>query len=59
MKIWYQHASEHSTNLVMIGHFKDQTEAANAMEIIEALTKQVQEDQEAGSLVLGNPSERY
>ena len=27
MKIWYQHGSEHSANLVMIGHFENATEA--------------------------------
>jgi hypothetical protein len=59
MKIWYQHGSEHSANLVMIGHFADATEATKAMEIIDALTKQVAEDQDKGTLVIGNPSERY
>lgn len=59
MKIWYQHGSEHSANLVMIGHFKDATEATKAKEIIDELTKQVMEDQDKGALVLGSPSERY
>lgn len=59
MKIWYQHGSEHSANLVMIGHFEDVTEATKAKEIIDALTKQVAEDQDKGTLVLGSPSERY
>lgn len=59
MKIWYQHGSEHSANLVMIGHFEDVTEATKAKEIIDKLTKQVLEDQDKGALVLGSPSERY
>jgi hypothetical protein len=59
MKIWYQHGSEHSANLVMIGHFEDATEAAKAKEIIDAITKQVAEDQDKGTLVIGSPSERY
>lgn len=59
MKIWYQHGSEHSANLVMIGHFVDATEAAKAKEIIDALTEQVSKDQESGALVLGSPSDRY
>ncbi len=59
MKIWYQHGSEHSANLVMIGHFKDASEATKAKEIIDELTKQVAEDQDKGALVLGSPSERY
>ncbi|WP_426732938.1 DUF6375 family protein [Myxococcus faecalis] len=59
MKIWYQHGSEHSANLVMIGHFEDATEAARAREIIDAIKTQVAEDQNNGTLVVGSPSERY
>lgn len=59
MKIRYQHGSEHSANLVMIGHFEDAAEATKAKEIIDALTKQVGEDQLNGSLTLGSPSDRY
>ncbi|NIA72043.1 hypothetical protein HBA54_25920 [Pelagibius litoralis] len=59
MKIWYQHGSEHSANLVMIGHFEDATEATKAKEIIDALTEQVAKDQENGTLVLGTPQSRY
>lgn len=59
MKIWYQHGSEHSANLVMIGHFQDATEATRAKEIIDELTKQVVEEQAKGALVLGSSSERY
>ena len=59
MKIWYQHGSEHSANLVMIGHFENAAEATNAKEIIGALTNQVAEDQSKGTLTLGSPSDRY
>jgi hypothetical protein len=59
MKIWYQHGSEHSANLVMVGHFEDTTEATKAKEIIDALTGQVAKDQVSGALVFGNPSQRY
>lgn len=59
MKIWYQHGSEHSANLVMIGHFEDASEATKAKEIIDALSKHVAEAQEKGTLVVGSPSERY
>lgn len=59
MKIWYQHGSEHSANLVMIGHFENATDATKAKEIIEALTNQVAEDQSNGTLTLGSPSGRY
>lgn len=59
MKIWNQHGSEHSANLVMIGHFENAADATKAMEIIDSLTKQVAEDQLAGTFTLGSPSERY
>lgn len=59
MKIWYEHGSEHSANLVMIGHFKDATEATQAKEIIDALTAQVLKDEESGALDMGSPSDRF
>ena len=59
MKIWHQHGSEHSANLVMIGHFQDATEATKAKEIIDALMEQVAKDQETGALVIGSPSGRF
>jgi hypothetical protein len=59
MKIWYQHGSEHSANLVMIGHFETATEATKAKEIIEALSVQVAKDQADKTLILGSPSERF
>lgn len=59
MKIWNQHGSEHSANLVMIGHFADAIEAAKAKQIIDELTEQVSADQANGSLVVGGPSARY
>lgn len=59
MKIWYQHGSEHSANLVMIGHFEEAADATAAKEIIDALTKQVVEDESNGTLALGSPTDRY
>ena len=59
MKIWYQYGSEHSANLVMIGHFENAADATKAKEIIDAITEQVAEDQLTGTLTLGSPSERY
>lgn len=59
MKIWDQHGSEHSANLVMIGHFEKVADATKVKEIIDALTKQVADDQADGVLTLGSPSERY
>ncbi|NLX95226.1 MAG: hypothetical protein GXY83_03525 [Rhodopirellula sp.] len=59
MKIWYQYGSEHSANLVMIGHFENAAEAMKAKEIIDALTNQVREEESSGTRTLGHPSERY
>lgn len=59
MKVWYQHGTEHSANLVMIGRFMDATDAEKAKEIIDELTDQVARDQTAGTMVVGSPSERF
>ena len=59
MTNWFQGSSENSANLVMIGHFKDVTEAAKAKEIIDAIAEQVAKDHESGALVFGSPSDRY
>lgn len=59
MKIWYQHGTEHSANLVMIGHFENVADAMKAREIIDALTEQVREEESSGTRIIGHPSERY
>jgi hypothetical protein len=59
MKIWYQYGSEHSANLVMIGHFEDATKAIIAKEIIDALTLQVEKDEADGTLIIGHHADRY
>lgn len=59
MKVWYQHGSEHSANLVMIGHFENVAEATKAKEIIDTLTNRVREEEASGTRALGQPSERY
>jgi len=59
MKIWCQHGSEHSANLVMIGHFKDETGANRVKAIIDELTRQVREEESKGTLTIGDPPERY
>lgn len=59
MKVWYQHGSEHSANLVMIGHFENVAEATKAKEIIDTLTNQVREEEASGTRALGQLSERY
>ena len=37
MKIWQSFGSEHSSNLVMIGHFKNVADAQEAQKLIEIL----------------------
>ena len=59
MKIWHQHGSEHSANLVMLGHFENATEATRAKEIIDALTNQVREEESSGTRTVAQPLERY
>jgi len=59
MKIWNQHGSEHSANLVMIGHFKDAGDALKAKEVIDAISQQVVADEQSGALVVGGHSERF
>ncbi len=38
MKIWHGYGSEHSMNLVMIGHFKNADDAEKTQNLIEQLT---------------------
>lgn len=59
MKIWYQHGSEHSANLVMIGHFKNAVDATKSKEIIDKLTTQVRAEESNGTRTVGHPSDRY
>lgn len=41
MKVWYGFGSEHSSNLVMIGRFKNVRDAEKAKKLIERLIEQV------------------
>jgi hypothetical protein len=59
MKIWYGYGSEHSMNLVMIGHFDQIGDAEKAKAIIDSLTKSVSADIDDGLLEVGNPPQRY
>jgi hypothetical protein len=59
MKIWHGFGSEHSANLVMIGQFKDVTDAARAKEVIDRITARVQADAEEGQLEVGGHTDRY
>lgn len=59
MKLWFGHGSEHSANLVMIGHFKDAATADEAKNVIEQLTKQVNDDVQADRLKVGSRTDRF
>lgn len=59
MKVWNQFGSEHSANLVMIGHFKDVSDAVRAKEVIDELTEKVSECEEKGIIEVGGRSESY
>jgi hypothetical protein len=59
MRIWYGYGSEHSMNLVMIGHFKDAESADEARDLIEQLTLQVNADIRAKLIEVGGHSTRY
>jgi hypothetical protein len=49
MKIWNNYGSEHSMNLVMIGHFKDVAAAENANEVIGEIGQQVGNENQSGA----------
>lgn len=59
MKLWYGYGSEHSMNLVMIGHFKDTGDAAKAKEVIDRLTEQVNSDTQSGLLEIGRLTDHF
>jgi hypothetical protein len=53
MKVWNSYSSEHSANLVMIGHFKD----AGAAEAVKDLIDELQAAMSTSEIVAG--SDRY
>ena len=59
MKLWLGYGTEHSMNLVMIGQFHDTREASRALAALQQIMDQVNQDQEAGLLEVGNPPDRY
>lgn len=54
MKIWDGYGSEHSMNLVMIGHFKTEDEANKTQEIIDKLSIEL-----SGKIDIGTNRESY
>ena len=54
MKIWNGYGSEHSMNLVMIGHFKNSKDAEQTHKVIEKLS-----DELIGKIDIGTNRERF
>ena len=54
MKIWHGYGSEHSSNLVMIGHFKTPDDAKKTLELIEQLSEGLK-----GKVNIGEPRDRF
>jgi len=59
MKIWNDYGSEHSSNLIMIGRFKNAGSAEKAKDILDKIEQQVSDDIKEGSIVVGDPPVRY
>ena len=49
MKIWHGYGSEHSMNLVMIGHFKSTEDSKKTYRLIEQLTERLIDKIDVGS----------
>ncbi|MHB9144880.1 MAG: DUF6375 family protein [Symbiobacteriia bacterium] len=59
MKIWCGYGSEHSMNLVMIGQFREERDAAAAKSILDRLSEQVNADVESHQMQIGKASDRF
>jgi uncharacterized protein DUF6375 len=59
MKIWYGYGSEHSMNLVMIGHFIDEAGASEVKDVIDQLTDYVLRESETGEVEVGRRTDRF
>jgi hypothetical protein len=54
MKLWHGYGSEHSMNLVMIGHFKSLEDAEKTQNLIEQLTEGLR-----GKIEIGTSLDRF
>lgn len=54
MKMWHEYGSEHSMNLVMIGHFKNPDDAEKTQNLIKQLSKGLE-----GKVDVGASSNRF
>jgi hypothetical protein len=59
VKIWRGYGSEHSANLVIIGHFETAENAGAAAELLKSVTQVAREDEEAGRIVAGEVPSQY
>ena len=59
MKIWQGYGSEHSANLVIIGHFKDAGHAATAKQLLDKLTSIALDDGKRGEITAGTRPTRF
>jgi hypothetical protein len=50
VKIWHGYGSEHSMNLVMIGHFKSSEDAEKTQELIKELSEGLSDKIEIGAI---------
>jgi len=53
VKVWMGYGSEHSANLVMIGHFADAATAKAVAATIERIERYVRDEINAGRMELG------
>ncbi len=58
MKIWFGYGSEHSSNLVIIGTFKTEDRAKEALRLINEATELAAAESSAGRVVAGEPPDR-
>ena len=59
MKVWFGYGSEHSMNLVMIGHFREAGDATSAWEMIERISEQANLDRDSGLIGYEGRTDRF
>lgn len=59
MKIWHGYGSDHSANLVMIGEFKTEEDAARVNELIDTLSENASSDLAEGIVDSWAKNERF
>lgn len=59
MKVWFGVGTEHSMNLVMIGHFADAASAEHAKDLVDQFTTAAQTEQDEKRLEAGEYADRY